>query len=286
MPTGAVACSWVTASGALVLSGCYPVTVGCWLFADSGQLGVLAETEDEELVLLDPVNDRDVILIDFDETGLPTPATDGWSAKRVMMTRDIMHLDAPKMVEARQSVWRECERRLLMAAEALNVPERETAGVIRRRRRHGYPRYARCCGLTLHCRRSLRRVWRRVDIPGHGGYRFMLSPNYRLALGARSSRGYRRPADAGNIRRSYGTVEAYRVEALECAPTLACRQQWTAYSAPQVPEYSEKRACKSEAARQLARKYRAGRTNGSVKKLHGLRKGELKRSRATASSIR
>lgn len=76
----------------------------------------------EQRVLLDPIDPYDVLLIDFDETGLPVPAVEGWHAERVMRTRRLLHLDAMRMNEARQSIWRECEELVLLAATALEVP--------------------------------------------------------------------------------------------------------------------------------------------------------------------
>lgn len=76
----------------------------------------------EEPALLDPTSEFDVLLIDFDETGLPQPVMDGWNQQRVLITRRVLHLDAPRMVEARQDVWRKCHHALLQAHSALNLP--------------------------------------------------------------------------------------------------------------------------------------------------------------------
>lgn len=75
----------------------------------------------EEPALLDPTNEFDVLLIDFDETGLPQPVMEGWNQHRVLTTRRVLHLDAPRMVEARQEVWRRCHHALLQAHSALNL---------------------------------------------------------------------------------------------------------------------------------------------------------------------
>lgn len=76
--------------------------------------------DDEDVVLLDPVNADDVALIDFDETGVPIATADGWTNDRVTTTVKVLHLDSPRMKEARQRVWRDCERRLGNAHKLIN----------------------------------------------------------------------------------------------------------------------------------------------------------------------
>jgi len=83
------------------------------------------DVRSEERVFLDPLDPDDALLIDFDENGVPIPAVDGWHAERVLKTRDLLHLDAIRMVEARQSVWRECEELVLLIATSLEVPSGE-----------------------------------------------------------------------------------------------------------------------------------------------------------------
>lgn len=95
-----------------------------------GKNGVIATSPDEDLdaedvVLLDPVDPDDVLLLDFDESGLPVPTADGWSAERVAKTVDVLHLDAPRMKEARQRLWRRCQRLLDEANELVNQPDGE-----------------------------------------------------------------------------------------------------------------------------------------------------------------
>jgi hypothetical protein len=80
------------------------------------------DIEMESPAFLDPRNEDDVLLLDFDETGLPVPAAEGWNAERVMITRRLLHLDAVRMNEARQKAWRDCEEKLLMIAMAMNAP--------------------------------------------------------------------------------------------------------------------------------------------------------------------
>lgn len=82
----------------------------------------LQPTDDELPMLLDPINEMDTLLIDFDENGLPVPTVGGWGEVRVRGTTKILHLDAPQMLEARQQVWRDCERRIQRAHDALNAP--------------------------------------------------------------------------------------------------------------------------------------------------------------------
>ncbi|SDS40642.1 hypothetical protein SAMN04488570_1809 [Nocardioides scoriae] len=72
-------------------------------------------------VLLDPVSETDALLLDFDETGLPKSAALGWNAERVRDSIKLLHLDCPRMVAARQEVWRRCERHLTNALAALSV---------------------------------------------------------------------------------------------------------------------------------------------------------------------
>ncbi|MFY1618973.1 hypothetical protein [Micromonospora sp. WMMD736] len=91
--------------------------------------GVDEDLSAEIPVLLDPLSSYDVMLIDFDEMGMPVPAAAGWNGERVRVTTRLLHLDAVRMVEARQRVWRECEEALQRAAEAISVP----AGEHRRR---------------------------------------------------------------------------------------------------------------------------------------------------------
>lgn len=79
------------------------------------------ELAEESPALLDPTNEQDVLLIDFDETGLPQPAVQGWNGERVLTTRRILHLDAPRMIEARQEVWRRCRHALLQAQKAMSL---------------------------------------------------------------------------------------------------------------------------------------------------------------------
>ncbi len=85
-------------------------------------ISIGGDVEAESPVLLDPTRERDVLLLDFDETGLPVPSAAGWNAERVMATRRILHLDAERMVDARRQVWRDCMRRLRKADEAINAP--------------------------------------------------------------------------------------------------------------------------------------------------------------------
>jgi hypothetical protein len=78
--------------------------------------------ENEIPLLLDPTNEFDVQLVDFDETGLPIPAVSGgWAADRVIGTRRLLHLDSQRMVEARQEVWRRCTRLLEKANGVINA---------------------------------------------------------------------------------------------------------------------------------------------------------------------
>lgn len=77
----------------------------------------------EKPVLLDPTNEEDVLLVDFNEEGLPIPSVDGWGAQRVLRTRDVLHLDAPRMVEARKRVWRDCGHAVLQAHDLINIDE-------------------------------------------------------------------------------------------------------------------------------------------------------------------
>ncbi|HEX5719311.1 MAG TPA: hypothetical protein VF179_24325 [Thermoanaerobaculia bacterium] len=83
------------------------------------------EIDLEKPVLLDPTNELDVLLVDFDETGMPQPVMDGWNRERVVTTRRVLHLDAPRMIEARQEVWRKCSHALLQAHSAMNLPADE-----------------------------------------------------------------------------------------------------------------------------------------------------------------
>lgn len=76
--------------------------------------------DDEDVVLLDPLREADVVLIDFDETGVPVPTAEGWTAERVTTTVKVLHLDAPRMKEARQRVWRDCQRALGRAHRLIN----------------------------------------------------------------------------------------------------------------------------------------------------------------------
>ncbi|MDX1998437.1 MAG: hypothetical protein SF066_12030 [Thermoanaerobaculia bacterium] len=83
----------------------------------------------ENCVLLDPTNANDVVLVDFDETGLPVATAGGWTTTRVRETTRILHLDAPRMLEARQAVWRTC-REELASAHALINQESEDMGTL------------------------------------------------------------------------------------------------------------------------------------------------------------
>jgi hypothetical protein len=74
----------------------------------------------ENCVLLDPTSANDVLLVDFDETGLPVATASGWTAMRVRETTRILHLDAPRMLEARQAVWRTCRDELASAHTLIN----------------------------------------------------------------------------------------------------------------------------------------------------------------------
>lgn len=89
----------------------------------------------EECVLLDPTNEWDVTLLDFDEEGLPVPTTEGWARERVLETRRILHLDAPRMVEARQRIWRRCREVLQSAHRLVNQPREELGGLDQRQQR-------------------------------------------------------------------------------------------------------------------------------------------------------
>lgn len=77
----------------------------------------------ERPVLLDPVEPLDVLLLDYDETGLPVPTDGGWNGTRAMETRRILHLDAPRMNDARQKVWRDCEQLISLAANGMSIKE-------------------------------------------------------------------------------------------------------------------------------------------------------------------
>jgi hypothetical protein len=81
--------------------------------------------ESEIPVLLDPTNANDVLLVDFDERGLPIPTVTGWGAHRVLETSRILHLDSTRMIEARQLAWRQCEGLLKRANVAMNTPVAE-----------------------------------------------------------------------------------------------------------------------------------------------------------------
>jgi hypothetical protein len=73
-------------------------------------------------MLLDPMNADDVVLIDFDETGRPYSTSQGWSGARAEESIRLLHLDAPRMVEERQRIWRVCQRRLNNLSRAMNAP--------------------------------------------------------------------------------------------------------------------------------------------------------------------
>lgn len=88
----------------------------------SQPIGSGGSTDDELPLLLDPISETDYLFIDFDETGNPVPTVGGWGEQRVRGTTFILHLDSPRMTEARQKVWRDCERRLQRAHDALNAP--------------------------------------------------------------------------------------------------------------------------------------------------------------------
>ncbi|NRD55707.1 hypothetical protein [Corallococcus exiguus] len=82
-----------------------------------------APTHEEEPYLLDPTDESDVAYITFDEQGLPVSTVpSGWQSERVDRTRDILHLDAPQMVEARKRVWRECEHIAAAADRLIQAP--------------------------------------------------------------------------------------------------------------------------------------------------------------------
>lgn len=94
----------------------FPLGRNCKPATTSGEVAA------EKPVLLDPTSAFDTLLVDFDETGLPQPVEDGWNRERVLTTRTVLHLDAPRMVEARQEVWRSCRFALLQAHSALSLP--------------------------------------------------------------------------------------------------------------------------------------------------------------------
>ena len=75
----------------------------------------------EQPVLLDPTKARDVMLVDYDENGLPVPATTGWNAARVIGTRKLLHLDSQRMIDARLDIWRKCQRLIQRANEAISA---------------------------------------------------------------------------------------------------------------------------------------------------------------------
>jgi len=103
----------------------FPLKPGSYTATEPGDL-----TTEEEPYLLDPTDELDVTYISFDEQGIPVPTVQsGWQAERVTRTRDILHLDAPQMIEARQRIWRECEHiaaatdRLIQAPKAKSNPD-------------------------------------------------------------------------------------------------------------------------------------------------------------------
>jgi uncharacterized protein (TIGR02646 family) len=83
------------------------------------------DVDGEYPYLLDPLNAEDVLLMSFDETGRPIATVEGWAKLRVEKTVEILHLDAPRMTEERQRIWRQCASRLDNAAQALRVPTEE-----------------------------------------------------------------------------------------------------------------------------------------------------------------
>ncbi len=89
----------------------------------SHPVGPFGDIRDELPLLLDPVNETDILMVDFDENGSPVPTVGEWGEVRVKSTTRILHLDAPQMIEARQRIWRDCERRIQRAHDVLNAPE-------------------------------------------------------------------------------------------------------------------------------------------------------------------
>jgi hypothetical protein len=82
-----------------------------------------ADLKAELPVFLDPTDPVDVLLLDYDETGLPVPTDQGYNYRRAMTTRKLLHLDATRMVEARQDVWRNCEDLMSLAANGMSIAE-------------------------------------------------------------------------------------------------------------------------------------------------------------------
>jgi hypothetical protein len=87
--------------------------------------GPQGDLNSEVFVFLDPIDPMDVLLLDYDETGLPVPTDDGWNAERAMQTRKLLHLDAPRMIDARQGVWRDCEALIALAANGMGISGEE-----------------------------------------------------------------------------------------------------------------------------------------------------------------
>ena len=83
--------------------------------------GIGDPLEGEQPVLIDPTKARDVMLVDYDENGLPVPATTGWNAERVIGTRKLLHLDSQRMIDARLDTWRKCQRLIQRANEAVSA---------------------------------------------------------------------------------------------------------------------------------------------------------------------
>ena len=82
--------------------------------------GIGDSLDDEQPVLLDPTKAHDVMLVDYDENGLPVPATTGWNAERVLRTRKLLHLDSQRMIDERLDTWRRCQRLIERANKALS----------------------------------------------------------------------------------------------------------------------------------------------------------------------
>ena len=66
--------------------------------------------EDEQPMFLDPTDVDDLLLLTFNEHGLPSPreGIGGWDTTRVKFTIERMKLDFKALVEERQIVWQRC----------------------------------------------------------------------------------------------------------------------------------------------------------------------------------
>jgi len=84
--------------------------------------GPASDLRDELAYLLDPTDPDDVALLTFDETGQPgaMDAPGSWTAQRVCVTINKLHLDYRPLVEARKKVWLKC-RKLIDEGEEIKA---------------------------------------------------------------------------------------------------------------------------------------------------------------------